>query len=91
MAKEKNAERAQRATYASDNRNGGYMIRVEGPNSARFVGRVVPVTTRNGDEHMETLERLIWAGTDKETGKPVALYKFNSKPRDEAMEDEIPF
>lgn len=90
MAKGKDGERQHKATYASDNRNGGYMIRVEGPMAARFAGREVPVTTRAGDEHSEKLTRLIWAGNDDETGKPVALYKFESKPRD-AEEDEIPF
>lgn len=76
-------KRVHKATYATDNRNGGYMIRVAGPNANRFAGREVPVTTKAGDEHMEKLERLVWTGKDKESGENVALYKFASKPKDE--------
>lgn len=76
-------KREHRATYAADKKKGGWNVRVVGPRAARFVGRSVPVTMRDGTEHMETLERLIWSGTDKDTGEPVALYTFVAKPRDE--------
>lgn len=81
--------RKHRATYATDKRTGGYLIRVVGPNCEAFVGREVPVTTRANTEHMEKLTRLVWTGQDKETQEKVALYKFESKPREQA--DEIPF
>lgn len=81
--------RQHKATYATDKRNGGYLIRVAGPNAAMFAGREVPVVMKNDDEHAEKLERLIWSGKDQETGIPVALYKFESKPRIE--QDSIPF
>ena len=70
------------ATYATDKRKGGYLVRVEGPDAAMFAGREVPVTVRSGTTHHERLDRLIWSGTDAETGKPVALYSFLSKPRE---------
>jgi hypothetical protein len=79
--------RAHKATYATDKRKGGYLIRVEGPTAGAFVGREVPVTMRNGDEHNERLVRLIWTGADTETGKPVALYAFESRPRDAESEE----
>jgi len=81
--------RSHRATYARDKKKGGYLIRVEGPKANMFAGREVPVTTRNNDEHMEKLDGLIWTGTDEETGKPVALYSFVSRPA--SIDDEIPF
>lgn len=82
-------QRAHKATYATDKRNGGYIIRVEGPNAAKFAGREVPVTLKKGGEQQEKLERLIWSGIDKESGANVALYKFEAKPREAAP--EIPF
>ena len=82
-------ERLHKASYATDKRKGGYIIRVEGPQSNAFAGREVPVTTMKGDEHTEKLTKLIWSGTDKESGRSVSLYQFESKPRD--LEDEIPF
>lgn len=82
--------RKHRATYASDKRTGGYLIRVAGPNAERFVGREVPVVTKAGDEHNEKLIRLIWTGMDQESGDKVALYKFEAKPREEAV-DDLPF
>lgn len=85
----KKAGRAHRATYATDKRKGGYLIRVVGPNAASFAKRAVPVNTKKGDEHMETLDRLITSGTDKDSGEPYALYSFESRPRDK--DDEIPF
>jgi len=84
MSKEA-AKRNHRATYSTDKRNGGYLVRVEGPNASAFVGREVPVITKDGQEHMETLERLIWTGIDTESGKPVSLYKFVSKPREKVQ------
>ena len=76
------------ATYATDKRKGGYLIRVEGPDAAMFAGRKVPVTLRNGQVHTEELDRLIWTGSDVDSGKPVSLYTFIPQPRDE---QEIPF
>lgn len=74
--------RAHKASYATDKRKGGYLIRVEGPSASMFAGRDVPVTTRDGREHTERLVRLIWTGTDTESGKPVALYAFEGRPRE---------
>jgi hypothetical protein len=82
-------QRSHRATYARDKQKGGYIIRVEGPSAGKFAGKVVPVTKKNGDEDMEHLDALIWSGVDDETGKPVSLYSFKPKPREE--EDVIPF
>jgi len=79
-------KRQHRATYASDRRNGGYMIRVVGPTPEKFAGREVPVTTRAGAEHMEHLTRLTWTGADRETGELVALYQFQSKPKGDIEE-----
>lgn len=81
--------RAHKATYAADKKKGGYLIRVLGPNATAFVGRSIPVTTRDDQEHEEKLTRLIWSGADQDTGKPVALYAFESKPR--SVSEEIPF
>lgn len=80
--------RSHKATYASDKVTGGWLIRVVGPNAAKFAGREVPVTMNSGDEHTEKLVRLVWtgidAGNDKMpgTGLPVALYKFEPKPKE---------
>ena len=82
-------KRTHRATYARDKRNGGYLIRVEGPHSNAFAGRDVPVTRRDYSESPEKLDALIWSGTDEETDKPVSLYTFVPKPKEEL--DEIPF
>lgn len=79
-------KRLHKATYASDKRTGGYLIRVAGPNADKFAGREVPVTTKGGDEHTEKLLKMIWTGPDQETGEPVALYKFESKPREPTPE-----
>lgn len=86
-----NGETSHKATYATDKRNGGYLIRITGPHAGRFAGRAVPVTTKAGQNHDEELERLIWSGTDEDTGKPCALYKFKSKPKAKDFDDEIPF
>jgi hypothetical protein len=72
-----------KATYATDKRNGGYLIRVAGPDANRFAGRTVPVTLKNETQHDETLEGLVWAGVDQETGGNVALYRFKAKPRED--------
>jgi len=79
-------KRAHKASYAKDKKNGGYIIRVEGPNANAFAGREVPVTMKDGDEHQEKLLSLIWAGKDMESGKPVALYSFEAKPKDEEVD-----
>lgn len=76
-------KRQHRATYARDKRKGGYLIRVAGPNASVFAGREVPVTMKNGEEHNEKLTSLIWSGVDAESGDNVALYNFESRPRDE--------
>lgn len=75
-----------KATYATDKRQGGYIIRVAGPNADRFAGREVPVTMKNGEVHTEKLARLLWSGKDKESGENVSLYKFEAKPREEKTE-----
>jgi hypothetical protein len=87
--------RKHRATYARDKKNGGYLVRVEGPNANAFAGREVPVNTLRGDEHAEKLKALLWSGiNDGEyggiPGTPVALYSFESRPRDDE-EAAIPF
>jgi hypothetical protein len=78
-------ERRHKATYATDKRKGGYLIRVEGPESNAFGGREVPVSTRDGVEHMERLTKLVWTGLDGESGKAVTLYNFESRPREEVL------
>lgn len=75
-------KRKHKATYATDKRNGGYLIRVAGPHANKFAGREVPVTTRDGAEHLEELEKMVWAGKDEQNGEPVALYKFKAKPQE---------
>lgn len=81
-AQTENGKRKHRATYARDKKKGGYLIRVAGPNAAMFAGRDVPVTMKNGDEHNEKLDGLIWSGIDEESGDNVALYSFEAKPRE---------
>lgn len=88
MARGENATgRLHKATYATDKRKGGYLIRVIGPTANAFVGRDVPVTRRDDTESMEHLERLIWSGIDTETGQNVALYAFVARPREEDREE----
>lgn len=82
-------KRKHKATYATDKRNGGYLVRIAGPSAECFAGREVPVNTKDGVEHVEKLERMIWTGLDKESGSKVALYKFVSKPREAAPEVEF--
>lgn len=81
-----NGKRLHRATYSSDKRNGGYLVRIVGPNAEKFAGREVPVTMKNGDEHTEKLERLIWTGKDNDTGDKCSLYKFVAKPKEKPEE-----
>lgn len=91
----KPTQRAHKATYAKDNRNGGYNVRVQGPKANQFAGREVPVTLANGGEHTEKLKKLFWTGTDTGfgdrpgTGEPVALYTFESKPKERQQDAEF--
>ncbi|RWZ85534.1 MAG: hypothetical protein EO766_16615 [Hydrotalea sp. AMD] len=92
MAKEKEEKKetkkgGHRATYSTDKKKGGYLVRVQGPNAEKFAGREVPVTLKSGDEHPEKLTGLIWTGIDKDSGEKVALYRFEPKPRS----GDIPF
>jgi hypothetical protein len=79
-------KRKHRATYATDKRKGGYLIRISGPTPEAFVGREVPVTLRDGTEHPERLTGLVWTGVDAQTQEKVALYKFESRPREKAAD-----
>ncbi len=81
-AKETKAARLHKATYASDKRKGGYLVRVFGPHAGEFAGREVPVERRDGSESRERLLKVVWSGSDTETGKPAALYTFAPKPRE---------
>lgn len=78
----KSSGRKHRATYARDKKKGGYLIRVAGPNAPAFVDKEVPVTLMSGDEHTEKLTKLIWSGIDTESGENVALYTFESRPKE---------
>lgn len=97
-------KRLHKATFARDKRNpGGYLIRVEGPNAAAFAGRSVPVERMDGSESIEELTVAVWSGIDEgtpasngrvarpATGKPVALYHFVARERDDAAADALPF
>ncbi len=75
-------KRLHKASYATDKRKGGYLVRVQGPNAGMFAGREIPVSTKAGDEHMERLTKVLWSGKDTETGENAALYNFEAKPRD---------
>lgn len=86
-------ERRHRATFATDRKKGGYIVRVAGPDCDRFAGKVVPVTTKSGREDMHELDRLLWTGTDDSEDCPaqykkVSLYSFKPKPREE---DDVTF
>lgn len=83
-------ERQHKATFASDNLKGGYMIRIEGPNSAKFAKREVPVERFDGSETVCKCDKLVWTGTDTKTGRPVTLYKFVAHPR-AAKDDGVAF
>ena len=76
------AKRAHKATYATDKKKGGYLVRVAGPHASEFVGREVPVTRKDNFETKEKLAKLVWSGKDAESGENVALYTFVAKPRD---------
>jgi len=82
-------KRQHKATYARDKRKGGYLVRVEGPHAADFAGRDVPVTRMDNSENVESLDALIWSGNDETTGKPIALYSFIPKPREELAEQQF--
>lgn len=82
-------KRQHKATYARDKKKGGYLVRVQGPHAAEFAGRTVPVTRMDNSEETEELDGLIWTGNDTETGKPVALYSFKAKPKDNRKEAEF--
>jgi hypothetical protein len=81
------SKRHHRATFATDKRKGGYLIRVAGPYSDRFVGREIPVTLKSGEERNEKLTKLVWSGKDKESGELVTLYQFEAKPVQEEQLD----
>lgn len=86
------AKRLHKATFATDKRNpGGYLVRVQGPTAAAFAGREVPVTRKDNSESTERLTSCIWAGVDDESGQPVALYRFESRPREDEAADNLPF
>lgn len=83
MAKEEKKVRRHRASYATDKKKGGYLIRVAGPDAGAFAGKEVPVSMKDSnEEHMEKLVKLIWSGKDEKTGENVALYTFEAKPRE---------
>ncbi len=90
MAKEKTNGRQHKATYAADKYTGGWNIRIVGPNANRFANRAVPCVRKDDTEEVEQLGKLIWTGIDEETKQPVALYKFEPKPKGEVV-DDIPF
>lgn len=83
------AERRHKATYAKDKKKGGYLIRVIGPQANAFAGREVPVTKKDDSETIEKLTDLVWSGKDDETGRPVALYAFEAKPKEDMPEAEF--
>lgn len=84
-------KRSHKATYARDKRNpGAYLVRVIGPHASAFAGRSVPVVRKDDSESVEKLTVCIWAGNDEETGKPVALYRFEARERNGEPE-ALPF
>ena len=92
MPKDIATGRLHRATYARDKKKGGYLVRVAGPNAGVFAGREVPVTMLDKTEHAERLTRLIWTGIDTgeyggTAGEPIALYTFESHPREPEAEN----
>lgn len=87
--RENTPKRKHRATYATDKRKGGYLIRVVGEYPDKFAGREIPVTRKDHTESREKLVRLIWSGPDSETGELVSLYTFAPKPRDDAEQLEF--
>jgi hypothetical protein len=84
--------RRHRATFATDNIEGGYMVRIEGPDCAKFAKRTgIPVTRFDGSETAIDLKNLVWSGNDLESGKPVALYKIVKHPRAKADAEAAAF
>lgn len=57
------------STYTKLN-NGSWGVRVDGRAEA---GQVVSVRTKAGDTKRETVERVLWTGADKQTGRTVSL------------------
>jgi hypothetical protein len=86
---DKTGQPLHKATYASDKKKGGWLVRIVGPYPEKFAGREVPVTSKSGESHPEKLTKLIWQGVDNDSGGPVALYHFESKPR--AQEEDLAF
>lgn len=74
------------ATFTNDKRNGGYLIRVVGPDAKMFAGREVPVTTLGGKTEMHKLTKLKFSGVDDgkynaaNAGQPYAVYAFEPRP-----------
>lgn len=81
--------RSHRATFSRDKYEGGYNVKVVGPAAKRMEGRWVPVTKKDDSEEMRYLLRLVFGGTDDDTGQPMAIYKCWAEPRKDA--DAIPF
>jgi hypothetical protein len=86
MATTETVKPRHKATYAADKKKGGWLIRISGEYPEMFAGREVPVTMKSGESHSEVLVRLIWQGVDTESGERVALYTFEAKPREAAIE-----
>lgn len=84
-------KRQHRATFATDNIEGGYMVRVEGPNADKFAKRTIPVTRFNGEETNIELKSMTWTGPDKVTGAKVALYKIVKHPRVKVDAESVAF
>lgn len=104
MAKSNATAGSHRATWARDRMNGGYNVRVVGPNANRFgarklddgtkeghvIYRTVPVTLKNGTTRDVKLGDVLWTGKDDDTGLPVALYSHIPETADSDQE-ELPF
>ena len=80
---------AHRATYTRNKHTGEMQVRLVGPKAANAAGTEVPVLTKDGAVHLEKLTVLVFTGTDDQdfpgyqsTGKPLAIYKFEKKPRE---------
>lgn len=78
-----------RATYTKSKTTGEYLIRIVGPDAVHATGETIPVSTKSGDIHMETLGELVSQGIDdwigpgyEPSGQPFALYRFDRKPRE---------
>ena len=50
------------ATYTRNKKTGGYNVRVTGPKASLFTGQEVPVSTKDGKEHIEKSEGLRFCG-----------------------------